>query len=296
MKLFTKITILVTIIAAGILVAKVNAATLSTDSTKTVPQFSHIAVVVLENHSYNQVVGNKSMPYYNSLIKKYSVAQKYFANTHPSIGNYFMLTTGKIITNNDNFSGTTSEDNIAKEINLVGKKWRVYAEGLPKIGYFGESKRLYLKRHNPFAYFKDVRNDINKNNLVPFTNFSKDSLENKLPDFSFIIPDACNDAHDCSLKTADNWLKKNLDPLINSTTFKNDGLLVIVFDEGKASDKAHGGGQDPVVFVGSKVKNGFQSTIFYQHQNLLKTILLGLGIQKFPGAAQSAIPMLDFFK
>ncbi len=296
MKLFVRC-ILVLIIVSGFFVLKVKAATLENGTAKSIPQSSHVVVVMLENHSYNQVVENKTMPYLNLLIKKYSLAKNYFANTHPSIGNYFMLTTGKIITNNDNFSGVTAEDNIAKEITAAGKKWRVYAEGLPKTGYIGGNTKLYLKRHNPFAYFKDVRNNLDqKNNLVPFSNFSKDSAANKLPDFSFVIPDACNDAHDCSLTVADRWLKKNIDPLINSTTFKNDGLLAIVFDEGKASDKTHGGGHDPVVLVGSGVKNGFQSEVFYQHENLFKTILLSLGIKKLPGAALSADPMIDFFK
>ena len=57
-------------------------------------QVNHVFIVMEENHSYSDVIGNPQMPYLNSLAKTYSVAQGYFANTHPSIGNYFMLTTG----------------------------------------------------------------------------------------------------------------------------------------------------------------------------------------------------------
>ena len=297
MKLFIRKFVLFTFLGTILFIGNASAITLSPSATSTIPQFSHVIVVMLENHSYNQVVGNKAMPYYNSLIKKYSVAQNYFANTHPSIGNYFMLTTGKIITNNDNFNGTTTEDNIAREITAAGKSWRVYAQGLPEAGYIGNSTKRYMKRHNPFAYFGDVKNSVSeKSNIVPFDNFSKDMTANKLPDFSFVVPDACNDAHDCSLATADSWLKKNIDPVINDKNFKNGGLLTIVFDEGKASDKVCGGGQDPVVLVGANVKTGYHSKVFYQHQNLLKTILLGLGINKFPGASALAKPMVDLFK
>jgi hypothetical protein len=63
--------------------------------------FNHIVVVIEENHNYNQVIGNASMPYFNSLANNYGVATQYYANTHPSIGNYFMLTTGQILTNDD---------------------------------------------------------------------------------------------------------------------------------------------------------------------------------------------------
>ncbi|HWR35716.1 MAG TPA: hypothetical protein VN622_07600, partial [Clostridia bacterium] len=66
-----------------------------------VPASGHVFVVVEENHSYSSAIGNSSMPYLNSLAAKYGLATQYYANTHPSIGNYFMLTTGQIITNDD---------------------------------------------------------------------------------------------------------------------------------------------------------------------------------------------------
>jgi len=68
--------------------------------------------VVEENHSYWQVIGNSAMPYLNSLASQYGLATRYYANVHPSIGNYFMLTDGQIETVNDAFSGTVSHDNI----------------------------------------------------------------------------------------------------------------------------------------------------------------------------------------
>ncbi len=58
---------------------------------------------MLENADYNEVIGAGSMPYLNSLAQKYALATNYYANTHPSIGNYFMLTTGQILTNDDAF-------------------------------------------------------------------------------------------------------------------------------------------------------------------------------------------------
>ena len=71
-------------------------------------------MVVEENHSYSEVIGNSAMPYLNSLASQYGLATQYFANTHPSIGNYFMLTTGQLITNNDGFTGTVGVDNIVR--------------------------------------------------------------------------------------------------------------------------------------------------------------------------------------
>jgi hypothetical protein len=58
-------------------------------------------------------------------------------NTHPSIGNYFRLTTGKIITNNDGYKVTVIADNIVRHLLSAGKTWKEYTEELPSIGYTG---------------------------------------------------------------------------------------------------------------------------------------------------------------
>src|SRR6266705_7155798 len=66
------------------------------------PTFNHVFIVLEENHSYSSITGSTHVPYLNSLASQYGLATQYYANTHPSLGNYFMLTTGQIITNNDN--------------------------------------------------------------------------------------------------------------------------------------------------------------------------------------------------
>jgi hypothetical protein len=102
-----------------------------------VPPSSHVFIVVEENHSHSSVIGSSSMPYLNSLANQYGMATRYFADTHPSIGNYFMLTTGQIVTNDDNFSGTVSVDNLVRHLVSAGKTWKFYAESLPSVGYTG---------------------------------------------------------------------------------------------------------------------------------------------------------------
>src|ERR1700757_412735 len=148
----------------------------STTTTPAVPASSHVFLLVEENHSYSSVIGSSSMPYLNHLASRYGLETQYYANTHPSIGNYFMLTTGAIITNNDSMCSTISNDNIVRHLLTAGKTWKSYAESLPSVGYTGCGSGAYVKRHNPFAYFSDVANSSEKNNLVPFTQFSKDRI------------------------------------------------------------------------------------------------------------------------
>jgi acid phosphatase len=264
---------------------------------QTLPAFKHVFVVVEENNNYSSVIGNSSMPYLNSLANTYGLATQYYADTHPSIGNYFMLTTGKIITNNDSFTGTVTADNVVRHLLTAGKTWKSYEESLPYAGYLQPDTGNYARRHCPLSYFSDVVNSSSeKLNLVPFTQFSSDLASGHLPSYSFITPNLCNDAHNCSLATADAWLKKNIAPLISSSVFKDGGLLIIVFDE-SANDNTHGGGRVAWVAVSSEFsKLKYKSTKLYQHQNTLRLTLQGLGLNSFPGAAASASDMSEFFK
>jgi len=252
---------------------------------------------VEENHSYSQVIGNSSMPYLNSLAAKYGLATQYYADVHPSIGNYFMLTTGKIETIDDAFTGTIplSDDTIVDELVKANKSWRCYAESLPSVGYLGGDVYPYFKHHNPFAYFSDVIGTSQANNIVPFSNFSSDLSSGTLPDLSFIVPNALNDAHDGTLATADQWLSSNIDPLIKSNGFQNGDLLIIVFDESVITDLQHVGGHVAMLVVGPKAKSGYQSTTFYQHESTLRLVLSTLGVTGFPGASASAPDMGEFF-
>ncbi len=261
------------------------------------PTFNHVFIVVEENTNYSSVIGNHSMPYLNGLASQYGLATQYYANTHPSIGNYFMMTTGTIVTNDDNFSGTVTADNVVRRLITAGRTWKAYEENLPSIGYLTPDVGNYARRHCPLSYMSDVVNSsIQKMNLVPFTQFSVDLKNNTLPSYSFITPNLCNDAHDCSLATADKWLKTNIDPLIKNSNFQAGDLLIIMFDE-SGSDNSHGGGNVAWIAVSPKFsKKSFQSTSLYQHQNTLRLMLQGLGVTSFPGKAAKAANMAEFFK
>ena len=255
----------------------------------TVPQFGHVVIVMEENSSYSQVIGNPDMPYFNELANQYGLATQYYANAHPSIGNYFMLTTGQLVTTDDAYTGTVSVDNIVREVLAAGKTWKSYAESR------GNSA-LYVQRHDPCSYFTDVVNSATQmQNLVSFTEFATDLANNSLPNFSFIVPNIDDDAHNGPLSQADAWLKANIAPLIANATFQKDGLLVITFDESVGTDTANGGGHVAMVIVSSKAKPAYQSKTMYQHQSTLRLMLEGLGISNLPGAASTAPDMGEFF-
>ncbi|NDQ55544.1 MAG: hypothetical protein GZ088_00560 [Acidipila sp.] len=224
-------------------------------------RFGHVFIVVEENANYASVIGNPSMPYLNGLANQYGLATNYFANAHPSIPNYFELTTGQTLTPFDSVTPQTfpvGDDNVVRQLLAAGKTWKSYAEDLPTIGYTGGDTGNYAVRHNPLAYMNDVQNvPAQKLNLVPFSQFSADLAGSTLPDYSFIVPNLCNDGHNCPLATADTWLMNNIDPLIRSPVFQAGGLLIIVFDEADLLDFTSGGGHVAAVIVSPLGKRGY---------------------------------------
>jgi acid phosphatase len=254
-----------------------------------------------ENQSYSTVVGGLAWPNLNALISHGALPTNYYADSHPSIGNYFMLTTGQLLTTNDNSTQVFNVDNIARRMLSSGVSFRIYAEGITQ-GYTGGNTGLYLIRHNPFAMLSDVASSPQVANevLCPFSQFAADLANNALPEFSFIVPNVDDDAHDGTPQQADTWLQTNIIAALSaSTAFQSggDGLLIVDFDEAADSDTTNGGGHVSPVLWGPNVKPGFTQTsaTLYQHESMLRTIMDALNLAGPPGAAATAPSMTEFF-
>ena len=265
------------------------------------PQTRHIVMVIEENTGYAGVVSNSDWPNLNSLISNGALATNYYANSHPSIGNYFMLTTGQLLTTDDNSTQVWDVDNLARRMLAAGIPFRIYAEGIAQ-GYVGGNIGTYLIRHNPFAMLSDIANNpqVANQTIWPFTQFATDLANGALPEFSFAIPDVNDDAHDGTPQQADSWLETNIvTRLSNYPAFQSggDGVLIVAFDEGAASDTTNGGGHVAAVFWGPIAKVGFQtSSTVYQHQSILLAVMEALGLPNAPGAAATAPSVSEFLK
>jgi acid phosphatase len=254
-----------------------------------------VFVVVEENADYAEITP-KTMPYLAGLAAEYGMATEYYANTHPSIGNYFMLTSGRVPSRDDHFASTVDDDNLVREIVRAGKTWKAYVEAIPRAGFveLNYDDGRYASRHNPVVYYTDVHDDrAQAKNVVPIAQLEADIEHDSLPDFGFIVPDLCNDGHDCPLETADLWLRGHIDPLVQSPSFQRDGVLLITYDEAEG-DTTHGGGRIAWIVVSPRAKRGYRSAAFYQHESSLRLILEQLGIATLPGAAATARDMGEF--
>ncbi|MGD0987291.1 MAG: alkaline phosphatase family protein [Candidatus Sulfotelmatobacter sp.] len=288
-----------------------------TAHAQTLPKFGHVVIVVGENTAYGTSYDSKNMPYLTSLANAYGLGTNYYSDTHPSIGNYLNLATGYLITDDDNQTPKTlpvSDNNIALEAQNAGLTWKDYVESLPSVkGCGGLKSGTYYVRHDPLEYMTTINTETE--NFVCFSQFATDLANHNLPNFSWLVPNGCDDAHDCTLKTFDNWLSTEIAPLVASSYFQagGDGLLIIVFDENNSTgtpdcetttDGLGCGGKVELVVISPYSKKAYKSKggdshnykDSYEEGNILRTMAQGLGLPTSNlGAATLDIPMADFF-
>jgi len=227
-----------------------------------VPTPDHVIIVMEENHSYSEIIGNAQAPYINSLAQAGALFTNSFAISHPSQPNYLDLFSGSDQGITDDSCPNTFKGVANEESELIAKKltFRGYAEGLPKKGSEVCTQGEYARKHVPWTNFP---NDPGKYSL-PFSSFPSDYA--KLPKVAWVIPDLLDDMHDGTIAEGDTWLESNLAGYVNWAA-NNNSLLIITWDEDDGSE----GNQVATIFVGPMVKTG-QYSEKINHYNVLRTI------------------------
>jgi phosphatidylinositol-3-phosphatase len=224
------------------------------------PRLDHVVVVILENHSPNEVIGQSQAPFIHSLAMGGAMFVKAYAVAHPSLPNYFALFSGSTQGVSDDGDYTFDAPNLASALQAAHKSFIGYAEtGSPR-------------RHNPWESF--VNASATGRDLKEFPSDFR-----RLPTVSFVVPDLQNDMHDGSVRRGDNWLKVHLGPYAQWAKSHNS-LLIVLFDEDDDSDE----NRVPVIFYGAHVRPG-QYAERISHYNVLSTILAIYGLPPFGEAA-----------
>jgi acid phosphatase len=258
------------------------------------PRFTHVVLVVFENHEANAIAGSPDAPTFNALARRYATLTDYDAVAHPSLPNYLALVAGST-------QGITSDctdcvvraRNLADTLAAARRTWKTYAEDLPYRGFTGAFAGRYAKKHDPFIYFRDIAGSrTRRDRVVPFTQLARDLARHRLPDFSLVIPNLCDDMHDCSVATGDAWLRRHVVPLLRSRELRG-GVVFVVFDEG-ASDTG-GGGHVEALALGPTVVRGSRFRRLTNHYGLLRTIEDAWGLPRL-GLSRTATPIGGIWK
>ncbi|HEY6325375.1 MAG TPA: alkaline phosphatase family protein [Candidatus Cybelea sp.] len=225
------------------------------------PHASNVVVIIMENRDYDLVIGSSQAPYINkTLVPEAALMTNSHAIGHPSQPNYLGLFSGSTQgVTDDSCPHTFSTENVGAELLNAGKGFDGYSESMPHDGYTGCYSGLYARKHNPW---------VNFTNVPATSNLVYHRFPVSPPTLAIVVPNLCHDMHDCSTKTGDTWLAKNVPPILKYNN-AHDGLLIITWDE--ASPDNNGKNQIATLLIGPTVKPGSYAQKI-DHYSVLRTI------------------------
>lgn len=214
-----------------------------------IPPFTHVFYIMMENTGVDQLVGNTAYaPYINQLIATYGYDNNYFGVTHTSLPNYVAAISG----NNwasfyDTPTQTFNHTNLVDQLVAHHISWKGYMESMPSAGFTGAfyptSDPLYVLKHDPFMLFTDIKSNPQlADNVVPLTQLTTDLNSNNVPQFVWISPNVCNDMHggatSCPysdsnglIQDGDNFLKQWVTAIMESRAWTGNSVIFITWDE-----------------------------------------------------------------
>ncbi len=270
-----------------------------------VPRYQHVFLFYFENEGFSSIIGNrKQAPYLNSLLPRASLLASFFAEEHPSDGNYLALAGGSTfgipLTDplEENPQDTIRAPNIGDLIDAAHETWKTYlqsANGPCDDTVHG----YYWDDDEPMTYFADVRDRpaYCSAHLVPLQALPADlASAASTPNFAWISPDDCADMEGCGIRAGDRFLATELGAIMRSPAWRTQrSLAIITFDE-DGYNHERPAQRVPTLILGSAgVRPGYVSRDRYTHYSLLRTIEGALGLGTLTANDRYARPASDVF-
>ncbi len=254
---------------------------------------AHIAVIVMENEEYSDIIGSRATPFINRLASRFALAAGHFSISHPSLPNYLALTGGSTFgISSDCTDCSVSADNLGSQLTAAKIPWRAYMENLPTPCFRGSDAGTYAKKHDPFMYYTRLPPTACRN-VVGLAGLSADERSGRLPRFAWITPNLCHDMHDCSPATGDRFLSRLVPPLLASLGPR--GLLLLTWDEGSSDQGCchlASGGHIALIAAGGQARRGDVMRSTTDHYSTLQAIEDLLNLPRLRGAACRCTPSL----
>ena len=187
------------------------------------PRYQHVIVIIEENHSFDEIIGNRAAPNINRLARDYGLASNFYAEVHPSEGNYVAMLGGDSFgihdddafwcrrgdqdkacphaSSSDYVDHSIDAPSLTDQLSANGLSWKGYFEDIPASGSkldrsVGPPPALYAAKHNGFLNFKSVQDDpALARKIVGFDALAADLANGQLPSYAQIVPNQCNDMH-----------------------------------------------------------------------------------------------------
>jgi acid phosphatase len=266
----------------------------------TVSRFDHVFVVVEENKAYSQIIGSPDAPYWNFLASEGISLTDFRAVTHPSLPNYLALvggdTFGLAVNCLPSDPGCSFDaPTLVDRMEDAGLTWRGYFEGMTTPCRTTNSG-LYRVNHDPFVYFEGIRLDVPRcaAGVRPLGDLAIDLATNTTtPTLAFIVPDNCNNMHDCPVVTGDTWLRSVLPTILDSPAWAaGNALLILTFDEDDGSE----GNRISTVLYGPDVRPHQTVSTTSDLYDLLRTLEDAWSLSPLTGNDGAATALSEAFR
>jgi phosphatidylinositol-3-phosphatase len=238
-------------------------------------RYDHVVVVVMENKSAGSVLHTSASARTTRFAERCGTATDYHAVAHPSLPNYLALTSGSTHGVADDAGPSVHPiggPSLFAEVAASGRTWATYAEAMPAPCDRHDSGR-YAVKHNPALYYVDLAASC-RHQDVPFGTPSGGAFvdavrSDQLPAFALVVPDLCEDTHDCPVAVGDAWLGRVLDLVVSSPAYASGRTAVFVtWDE---DDGSHGN-RVGLVAVAPAIRPGTVAASAATHYSLLRTV------------------------
>jgi len=271
------------------------------------PPIQNVFLIVFENYNWSDILNNPTAPYINGLLSSASRAEQYYNSPgiHASTPNYLWMEAGQDfgLTGVSGFTPALYSQNtsshLVTQLNSAGISWKSYQENMPAGQCPLTDAYPYVVRHNPFVFFTDVTNNNNPASAYciahvrPFSELAGDLTNNTVARYNFIVPNVCNDMHDCSIATGDSWLAAQLPGILSSSAYQNGGAVFITWDEGEGA--ASDGPIGMIALSPAAKGHGYASTKYFTHSSLLLTLQEIFNVRPLLGDAANAVDLSDLF-
>ncbi|MGB9111898.1 MAG: alkaline phosphatase family protein [Acidimicrobiales bacterium] len=284
---------------AGLVLTACGGSTAAPPSTSTslpqasVPQTPHIMVLMMENQSYSDIVGNPAAPYETTLSKEYETATDYYGIGHYSLDNYLALLTGRFYpwSTGDCTPGSgcqSSNSTLVNQLNGAHIPWSAYMGSMPSdcdTNNYQSGHKSYAVRHDPFVYFPHlVRADCGR--IRPASEMVSALNRSSPPDFVWLSPGVCQDGGGdeacATIANGDSYLSKEIPAIQATRWYAGGGIIVLSYDEGNgqgAGEYLHGAGNHVFTIIISAATKGMaDDNTYVNHFGLLAGIEKAYGL------------------
>ena len=171
------------------------------------------------------------MPHLAGWAATYGKATNYVAVTHPSLPNYLAIAGGQtygVTDDNPPSSHPIPGASVFGQALAAGRTAKPYADSMT-TNCQQVNSGSYAVRHNPWTYYTGAAERTGCTSFdVPVGQLATDAAAGTLPNVGMVVPNVCNDAHDCSLATADNWFKARMQDVFAGPDWRSGHLAVVL--------------------------------------------------------------------